>query len=265
MAIIVFFISHWLLCVFFQSFFQHRYAAHRMYSMGPRTERVMHLLTYLVQGSSYLSPRAYAILHREHHAFSDTERDPHSPHYYKDVARMMWHTKERYVGIVTRRITPEPRFEGGYPEWKLVDETLGQSWWAVLGWVAAYTAFYAVFATAWWQWLLLPVHFVMGPVHGAIVNWCGHKYGYRNFKGSDRSRNTLPVDVLCMGELFQNNHHKYGASPDFAARWFEVDPTWQVMRVLSKVGVIRITTPQRAVYPEPRELARPSASGAQTA
>lgn len=265
MAIIIFFISHWLLCVFFQSFFQHRYAAHRMYSMGPRTEKVMHLLTYLVQGSSYLSPRAYAILHREHHAYSDTENDPHSPHYFKDVMRMMWHTKERYTGILTRKIQPEPRFEGGYPEWKLVDETLGQSWWAVLGWVALYTAFYATFATSPWMFLLLPVHFVMGPVHGAIVNWCGHKYGYRNFKGADKSRNTLPVDVLCMGELFQNNHHKYGSSPNFAARAFEIDPTWQVMRVLSKLGVIRITTPQRAVYPEPREVARQSGAGAQVA
>ena len=96
MAVLIFFVSHWLLCVFFQSFFQHRYAAHRMYTMGPKTERVVHLLTYLVQGSSYLSPKAYAILHREHHAFSDTEQDPHSPHFFKDVARMMWHTKARY-------------------------------------------------------------------------------------------------------------------------------------------------------------------------
>eukprot|EP01036_Dinobryon_divergens_P038408 gene38408-50429_t len=31
------------------------------------------------EGSSFLSPRAYAILHRMHHAFSDTKRDPHSP------------------------------------------------------------------------------------------------------------------------------------------------------------------------------------------
>jgi stearoyl-CoA desaturase (delta-9 desaturase) len=39
-------------------------------------------------------------------------------------------------------------------------------------------------------------------------------------------------------------------SPDFAARWFEVDPTWQVMRLLAKARVIEIATPQRAVHPE---------------
>ena len=80
---------------------------------------------------------------------------------------------------------------------------------------------YFYFATAWWTWLLLPAHYLMGPVHGAIVNWCGHKYGYRNFDNGDASRNTLIFDSVTCGELFQNNHHKYAMSPNFAARWFE--------------------------------------------
>jgi stearoyl-CoA desaturase (delta-9 desaturase) len=90
----------------------------------------------------------------------------------------------------------------------------------------------------------------MGPVHGAIVNWAGHKYGYQNFDNGDRSRNTLPLDVLTLGELFQNNHHKYAMSPNFAARWFEIDPAWQVMKLLAWAGVISIASPQRAVHPD---------------
>src|SRR5205085_219643 len=100
-----------------------------------------------------------------------------------------------------------------------------------------------------------PFHFVMGPVHGAIVNWAGHKYGYQNFDNGDKSRNTLPFDFVTMGELFQNNHHKWGASPDFAARWFEVDPGWQVLRLLAAARIVTIRTPQRALFPEP--LAEP--------
>jgi stearoyl-CoA desaturase (Delta-9 desaturase) len=258
-VILTFFVGHWILSVFFQSFFQHRYAAHRMYTMGPRTEKVMHLLTYLVQGASYLSPRGYAILHREHHAFSDTERDPHSPWFHKDALRMMLRTKHTYDDYAYGRKQPEARFLGGYPEWKLVDQTLGQSWFFRALWIALYTAVYVKFATAPWMFALLPFHFVMGPIHGAIVNWAGHKYGYQNFDNGDKSRNTLPFDFLTMGELFQNNHHKFGMSPNFAARRWELDPTWQVMKVLAKVRLIEIATPQRAVYPEPHVPARAAA------
>ncbi len=250
-----FFLSHWIASVFFQSFFHHRYAAHRMYTVTPRTERVLHLLTYLVQGASYLSPRGYAILHRQHHAFSDTERDPHSPAFFRDVFRMMLHTKRRYDAYAYRREQPEARFAGGYPEWKLLDETLGQSWVMRVGWGALYAVPYFLLATHWWQWALLPIQWILGPIHGAIVNWCGHKYGYRNFQNGDGSRNTLVFDVVTMGELFQNNHHKYPMSPDFAARWFEIDPTWQVMRILAKTRVIEIATPQRAVLKTPATAA----------
>src|SRR5688500_813325 len=104
-----------------QSLFQHRYAAHRMYTMGPRTERAMHLVAALVQGSSFLEPRAYALLHREHHAHADTALDPHSPAFSGNVFRMMWQTAIRYQGLVSRRLQPEDRFLGGYPEWPPVD------------------------------------------------------------------------------------------------------------------------------------------------
>ena len=40
-------------------------------------------------------------------------------------------------------------------------------------------------------------------------------------------------------------------SPDFAARWFEIDPAWQLMKLLARARVISIATPQKAVYPEP--------------
>jgi stearoyl-CoA desaturase (delta-9 desaturase) len=93
----------------------------------------------------------------------------------------------------------------------------------------------------------------MGAMHGAIVNWGGHRYGYRNFDIPDVSRNALPIDFLTAGELCQNNHHKYAMSPNFAVRWFELDTTYQVMRALSWLGVIDLRGAQVGRWPEVRK------------
>src|SRR3982751_2429567 len=145
-----FFVSHWLLSVLFQSLFQHRYAAHKMYTMGPRTERVLHFVAWLIQGSSYLDPRGYAILHREHHAFSDTERDPHTPWLHSNAFSMMWQAKKRYSGHGPGRKGPDARFEGDVPEWPWLDR-FADLWPTRVAFGLLYASFCFAFATHWWQ------------------------------------------------------------------------------------------------------------------
>jgi stearoyl-CoA desaturase (delta-9 desaturase) len=239
MLIVSLVVAHWFLAVFIQSGFHHRYASHRMFTMPKVTERAVHLLAWLVQGPSYLPPRAYAILHREHHAYSDTARDPHAPAFAGNVFAMMWATAKRFSAHVDGRSTPEARFLCPAPEWSIVDR-IGSSWMTRVALGTSWGLLYLWLATAWWQFLLLPLHWMMGPVQGAIVNWCGHRYGYRNFATRDDSRNTLPIDFVTMGELFQNNHHRAAGRLNFAWRRFEVDPTYQLLRVLAWMGVIRI-------------------------
>jgi stearoyl-CoA desaturase (delta-9 desaturase) len=79
----------------------------------------------------------------------------------------------------------------------------------------------------------------MGVIHGAIVNWCGHRYGYRNYRTRDGSRNALPIDFLMMGELYQNNHHRHPKEVNFAARWFEVDPAYPIIWFLKQMRIVR--------------------------
>lgn len=255
MAIVLgFFVAHWVLSVFMQTFFLHRYAAHRMFTMSPRAEKVFHLLTFLFQGSSYLNPRGYALLHREHHAFSDTERDPHSPHIASGFIDMNVRTATRYAGLWRGTVQPEERFLGGYPSWPAL-ERVGDSWLTRLAFGAAYTVPYFLFAPHWAFFLLLPLHWFMGPLHGAIVNWCGHKYGYRNFDTTDRSKNTLFFDFVTLGELFQNNHHRFGQSLNFAARAWELDPAYWVIRALAALGAITIEKEQVMRFPDrPRRV-----------
>ena len=258
MAILLFFVIHWQLSVFLQSFFHHRYGAHRQFTMSKGWERFFHLLSWTVQGSSFLNPRAYAIMHRMHHAFSDTPKDPHSPVQQTNFLAMMWRTKEQYEDIKYRRVEVEPRFDGGYPEWKLIDETLG-GWATSVAWGTLYALYYIAFATHWWMFLLLPFHWFLGPTHGAIVNWFGHKLGYRNYDSDDNSKNTLVFDVLTMGELFQNNHHKWGQSPNFAVRWFEIDPAYQIIRVLGWLRIIDLSGAQKARWTAPRRAHKTAA------
>ncbi len=245
MAIILFLISHWFLSLFCQTFFLHRYAAHRMFTMSKFWEKFFYVLTFLTQGSSFLNPRAYAIMHRQHHAFSDTQEDPHSPHFHPTVFQMMWNTKATYRGLLRGNIEPEARFEQNLPEWKSFD-WFTNLWVVRILWGVLYTCFYLFFITELWILVLLPIHYIMGPIHGAIVNWCGHKYGYTNFDNGDRSKNTLVWDLVLLGELFQNNHHKFPNRQNFAFRWFEFDPVYPVIKILSLFRVIR-SKPQLSV------------------
>ncbi|HEY0899283.1 MAG TPA: acyl-CoA desaturase [Sphingobacteriaceae bacterium] len=239
MIILVFFLGHWFLSLFFQTFFLHRYASHKMFTTNKFWERVFYFMTYFFQGASFLNPRAYAIMHRMHHAYSDTKEDPRSPHFFKDVFQMMWTTRKIYQDFLVEIRQPENRFKGNYPIWPSLDK-FGSSWVSRIGFSLAYVAVYVFFATQWWMFLLLPIHFLMGPIHGALVNWCGHKYGYSNFDNGDHSKNTTPFDFFMLGELFQNNHHKFPNSPNFAKRWFELDPVYPVMRGLNWLKIIKL-------------------------
>jgi stearoyl-CoA desaturase (delta-9 desaturase) len=248
LPLLVFFILHWQVSVFFQSFFLHRYATHQMFTMSRGWERCFHLLTYLAQGSSYLKPEAYAILHRTHHAYADQPGDPHSPRVHGNLFRMTLMTKRNFEDISQRGIVREPRFAGNAPVWRSL-EAWGTSRASGLLWIAIYTAIYAWFATAWWQFALLPIHFLMGPLHGTIVNWFGHWAGYRNYETNDCSRNTLFVDVLTCGELFQNNHHRDPGDPNFARRWFEFDPTYPAIALFDWLGIIQLARPKAELAP----------------
>ena len=105
--------------------------------------------------------------------------------------------------------------------------------------ISFYALFYYNFVTASWQYIFLTIHIMMGPIHGFIVNWFGHKSGYRNFDSlKDHSKNSLPFDFLMMGELYQNNHHYKPNKLNFAVKWFEYDFGFLATKLLKKMRLI---------------------------
>lgn len=238
-VIIIFFFAHHYLSLFSQTFLMHRYAAHAAFKMNKFWERFFYLFAYVTMGSSYLSPWAYGVMHRMHHAYADTPRDPHSPKYFNNLFAMMLHTEKIFGDIGNYRVKVEERFTKNVPDWRSFD-LWARSWPSRIMWGVVYVLFYFAFAPSPWWFLLLPVHFFMGPMHGAIINWFAHKYGYVNFKTENTSRNLMPVDVFMLGEGYHNDHHKFPSSINFGVKWFELDPVYPVIRFLSFVGIVKL-------------------------
>ncbi len=249
MVILLFFIALWYLSLFSQTFFQHRYAAHGAFTMSKRGEKFFFIVTYITQGASYMSPKAYAIMHRLHHAYTDTEKDPHSPSYSKNIFSMMWRTRTFYQDIIHNRMDVEPRFTKNLPEWPAFDRFANGAFSRIL-WAVLYLVFFICYATSPWLYLLLPVVITMGAFHGAIINWFAHKYGYINFKLKNTSMNLFFVDILMLGESYHNNHHKYPSSINFGTRWHEIDPMYPVIRLFAWLRIITIAKPAVAIASE---------------
>lgn len=239
MAIVLFVIIHWYVSLFFQSFFHHRYAAHGMFTMSRFWERVFYCCCFISQGSSYISPYAYGIMHRLHHAYSDTPEDPHSPSNSPGFFAMLLQTRNNYFNIFTGKTQLEERFKKGIPSWRAFDHLL-HNWIMRVTFAIVYLLIYLLLATHWWQYLFLPVTIAMATVQGSIVNWWAHRFGYRNFTVGNDSRNIIPFDIFFWGEAYHNNHHRYPGRPKTSFKWFELDLGYLIMRFFHLLGIIQI-------------------------
>ena len=104
MEILIFIIAHLYLSLFAQSFFHHRYSAHQMFTMPKWFEKFFFIFSFITQGSSYMSPKVYGVLHRLPHAHADTEEDPHSPKYSSNFMKLMVKTYHKFAGIQSGKI-----------------------------------------------------------------------------------------------------------------------------------------------------------------
>lgn len=249
MAAIIFFAVLWYSSLFFQTFFHHRYAAHGAFKMNIFWERLFYIFSYITQGSSYMSPRTYAIMHRMHHAYTDTEKDPHSPAFSKNVFQMMWRTRKIYNNIYRGNVDIEERFTKYLPDWQRLDQW-GHHPASRILWALIYIAVFILLSSFWWTFFLLPIVFIMGAFHGAIINWYAHKYGYINFRLKNSSRNLCSIDIFMLGESYHNNHHKNPSAVNFGRKWHEIDPVYPVIKLLHWLHVIRLVNrkPVASIY-----------------
>jgi stearoyl-CoA desaturase (Delta-9 desaturase) len=212
----------------------HRYFAHRSYKLGRVAQFVM---AFGGTTAGQKGPLWWAGHHREHHRFTDTDRDPHSPQRGIFWSHVGWILCDKYGPTDKDAIRDFVR----YPELRFLDRH---------DWIGPWALGIASFLVAGWSGLV--VGFFLSTVllwHATFsVNSWAHLVGRRRYATSDTSRNSWGVALLTTGEGWHNNHHHYQASARQGFFWWEIDPTYYVLRLLSLVGVVRqLRTPPARV------------------
>ncbi|HUP01835.1 MAG TPA: acyl-CoA desaturase [Gemmatimonadota bacterium] len=222
----------------------HRYFSHRSF----RTSRVFQfVLAFLAQTSLQQGVLWWSAKHRHHHKHSDTPEDVHSPGLHGFLFA--------HVGWIFAR-------ERGRADYSLVKDL---SQYPELVWLDRYNKVPGVllavvcFLIAGWPGLF--VGFFLSTTvlfHGVFsINSLAHTFGRQRYLTGDDSRNSWWLALATMGEGWHNNHHYYQASTRQGWRWWEIDPTYYLLKLLSWTGLVwDLKGPPQDVLEGERRLSR---------
>jgi stearoyl-CoA desaturase (Delta-9 desaturase) len=203
----------------------HRYFSHRAYSTG----RVFQfILAVLAQSTAQKSVLWWAAKHRHHHLHSDTARDVHSPRrkgfFYSHVG---WIFARRHGKTDLVKVADFAR----YPE---------LMWLHRLELVPAIGLGVLCFLIGGWSTLVVGFFWSTVVVYHATfcINSLAHVHGRKRYVTGDDSRNNWLLAFFTMGEGWHNNHHAYQSSVRQGFRWWEYDPTFYILKVLSWLRVV---------------------------
>jgi stearoyl-CoA desaturase (delta-9 desaturase) len=210
----------------------HRYFSHRAYKLNRFWQ---FCLAFLAQTSGQKGALWWAAHHRDHHLYSDRKEDLHSPvHEGFWWSHLGWILSDEYDDYDPKRIADLVK----YPELRWLDK-----------FHLAPTIIYAVaiYLIGGWPaffWGYLAATVVL--YHGTfLINSLAHIWGSRRFATPDESRNNFWLALVTMGEGWHNNHHHFMSSVQQGIRWWEVDLTYYVLKMLSWVGIARDLRPFR--------------------
>lgn len=215
--------------------FYHRYFSHRTFQTSRPAQFVFALL-----GAScgQRGPLWWAAHHRNHHRFSDTENDVHSPrHHGLWWSHMGWITAPSNFPTDMTAVKDLAR----YPELRFLDR------FDVLVPLALALTLYLVGGLQLLIWGFFVSTIVLFHCT-CFINSLAHTMGRRRYTTGDDSRNSLILALITFGEGWHNNHHRYPGATRQGHRWWEVDFTFYGLWLLSKLGVIW------ALHPVPDRL-----------
>jgi len=220
----------------------HRYFSHRAYA----TSRAFQLaLAVVAQSTAQKSVLWWAAKHRHHHLHSDTEEDVHSPRHKGFIySHVGWVFSRRHDLTDLVKIEDFAR----YPE---------------LMWLHRYELVPAIvlalvcLAIGGWSGLVVGFFWSTVAVYHATfcINSLAHVRGRKRYVTGDDSRNNWLLAFFTMGEGWHNNHHAYQSSARQGFRWWELDPTFYVLKALSWARLVwNLKTPPREVLRNEQRL-----------
>jgi stearoyl-CoA desaturase (delta-9 desaturase) len=234
----------------------HRLLTHRSFQTFKPIEYAFAILgSMAVQGPVI----AWVADHRKHHAHTDEEGDPHSPHVSPDggvkgVLSGLWHAHSGWLMTSQgradwKRYAPDLYEDRGmrtisrqFPLLVLTSLALP----ALAGYLVTGTSVGALTALLWGGFVRI---FFVHHVTWSVNSIC-HFLGSRRFDTDDRSTNVFWLALPSLGESWHHNHHAFPRSAKHGLKRWEPDPSALIIVTMEKLGlarnVIRISPERQA-------------------
>ena len=186
------------------------------------------LIAFLGQTSAQRGAIWWAAVHRHHHLHSDTPEDVHSPGLFG-----FWYSHFGWIfNPKNREPNPETvRDLTQYRELVILNKT---------NYAPAFLLGFVVWL--WGGWPMLVVGFFWSTVavyHGTFaINSLAHVWGSQRYLTGDDSRNNFFLALITLGEGWHNNHHHYQSSTRQGFRWWEIDISYYILKVMSWFGLV---------------------------
>lgn len=218
------------------SIYLHRTLAHAALELHPTVAHFFRAWLWLTTGTN---TKAWVAIHRKHHAFCETENDPHSP-VVKGLKTVLTEGYELYVRAASNETLERfgKRTPDDWIERNLYMRFLNGGIYLLGGLFVLGFGVHGI-----WMWA---VQMAFIPVMAAgVINGLGHWMGYRNYDCDDNARNIFPIGLIIGGEELHNNHHAFPHSPKLSRQPWEFDISWGWIRFFELLGLAKT----RAVNP----------------
>ncbi|MCB0867388.1 MAG: fatty acid desaturase [Solirubrobacterales bacterium] len=195
--------------------------------------------------------------HRKHHAFTDQEGDPHSPHVghdggVKGVLSGLFHAHVGWTFTEHGKADQQKYARDLYEDRGMRFISDWFVLWVILGLLIPALAGYVVTGTlagaaGGFLWGGLVRVFFLHHITWSINSVC-HFLGSRRFDVEDESTNVFWLALPSLGEAWHHNHHAFPRSAQHGLKKWEIDISAGVIAVMEKLGlakkVVRIS-PER--------------------